>query len=101
MRLCPQVVEDEERRDAQLVVKVDSKSAKGRKTSKKQMMNDDSKPDPGGRDIEFVIPEAVRKTTAAAAKKRKLVEVRVYFVVLRGVTYHLTLPPPPYYYWIL
>ena len=98
-------MEEEERRDAQLVVKVDSKSAKGRKMSKKQMVSEDSKPDPGGRRIEPVIHETFRKTAAAAAKKRKLVEVREFFfvVALRIVTYHLTPLPsfPPRYYWIL
>ena len=74
--LRPQIVEEQELRDAQMVVKVDSKSAKGRKMSKKQMVNNNSKPDPCGRRYEAVISEASRKTMAAAAKKRKLVEVR-------------------------
>ena len=70
------MVEEQELRDAQIVVKVDSKSAKGRKMSKKQMMSEDSKPDPGGRDVKAVFQETSKKTTAAAAKERKLVEVR-------------------------
>ena len=82
------MVEEQELRDAQIVVKVDSKSAKGRKMSKKQMVNDNSQPNPGGRDVKAVFQETSKKTTAAAAKERKLVEVRerkLCFSLLRYV----------------
>ena len=75
MLLLMQVVERNERDEENASIQLSSKTAKGRKMTKKTGVAEDTKPSVHGRRVEPAIHQKFKAAAAVAAKKRKLKEV--------------------------
>lgn len=72
-----QVIERKEREEEDASIQLASKTAKGRKTTKKTTVSEDTKPSIRGQRVEPVIHQKFKTAATLAAKKKKLKEVSV------------------------